>query len=164
MIAKEAGFSEEECSEVYFSALLHDVGKIGVPDTVINKPGKLTDEEFEKMKQHPVLGAQILSSIKQSPYLSIGAHYHHERYDGDGYPDGLVGENIPEYARIISAADSYDAMTSTRSYRNALSKEKVRSEFANEMGKQFDYKYAAIILKLMDSGKLDPLYESQNEE
>ena len=164
MIAKEAGFSEEECSEVYFSALLHDVGKIGVPDTVINKPGKLTDEEFEKMKQHPVLGAQILSSIKQSPYLSICAHYHHERYDGDGYPDGLVGENIPEYARIISAADSYDAMTSTRSYRNALSKEKVRSEFANEMGKQFDYKYAAIILKLMDSGKLDPLYESQNEE
>ena len=75
-----------------------------------------------------------------------------------------MGENIPDYARIISVADSYDAMTSTRSYRNALSKEKVISEFANEMGKQFDYKYAAIILKLMDSGKLDPLYESQNEE
>ncbi|MBR2675480.1 MAG: HD-GYP domain-containing protein [Solobacterium sp.] len=164
MIAKEAGFSDEECSEVFFSALLHDVGKIGVPDTVINKPGKLTDEEFEQMKKHPVLGAQILSSIKQSPYLSIGAHYHHERYDGDGYPDGLAGENIPEYARIITVADSYDAMTSTRSYRNALSKEKVRREFANEMGKQFDYKYSAIILKLMDSGQLDPLYDSRDEK
>ena len=159
MIAEEAGLSEEECGQVYFSALLHDVGKIGVPDTVINKPGKLTDEEFEKMKQHPVLGYQILSSIKQSPYLSIGAHYHHEHYDGSGYPDGLAGENIPEYARIISVADAYDAMTSTRSYRDALSKEKVRTEFANEMGRQFDYKYDAIILKLMDSGKLDALYD-----
>ena len=164
MIAKEAGFPEEKCGEVYFSALLHDVGKIGVPDTVINKPGKLTDEEFEKMKQHPVLGAQILSSIKQSPYLSVGAHYHHERYDGSGYPDGLVGENIPEYARIITVADSYDAMTSTRSYRNALSKEKVKSEFVNEMGKQFDYKYGAILLKLMDSGQLDALYEPHDGE
>ena len=164
MIAKEAGYPEEKCGEVYFSALLHDVGKIGVPDTVINKPGKLTVEEFEKMKQHPVLGAQILSSIKQSPYLSVGAHYHHERYDGNGYPDGLAGENIPEYARIITVADSYDAMTSTRSYRNALSKEKVRNEFVNEMGKQFDYKYGAILLKLMDSGQLDSLYEPYDEE
>lgn len=163
MIAEDAGFSKEECEQIYFSALLHDVGKIGVPDSVINKPGKLTDEEFRQIKQHPVLGYQILSSIKQSPYLSVGAHYHHERYDGKGYPDGLAGEAIPEYARIISVADSYDAMTSTRSYRDALSKEKVRREFANEMGKQFDYKYAAILLKLMDNGRLDPLYEDSSD-
>ena len=156
-IAKEAGLSDEECDKVYFAALLHDVGKIGVPVEVINKPGKLTDEEFEQIKLHPVLGNQILSSIKQSPYLSIGAHYHHERYDGKGYPEGLAGEDIPEIARIISVADAYDAMTSTRSYRSALERQRVRDEIANGLGRQFDYKYAAIMLRLIDNGTADEL-------
>lgn len=156
-IAQEAGFSATECKQVYFAALLHDVGKIGVPDDVINKPGKLTAEEFEQIKLHPVLGYQILSSIRQSPYLSVGAHYHHERYDGKGYPDGLSGEDIPVIARVIAVADAYDAMTSTRSYRNALADQRVRDEIANGMGKQFDYEFAAILLRLIDSGAIDDI-------
>ena len=154
-IAEEAGLTEEECRQVYFAALLHDVGKIGVPDAIINKPGGLTDEEFAQVKQHPVLGNQILSSIKQSPYLSVGAHYHHERYDGKGYPEGLAGTDIPRIARIIAVADAYDAMTSTRSYRDALGRQKVRDEIANGLGKQFDYEYAAIMLRLIDDGTAD---------
>lgn len=154
-IAREAGFSVVECEEVYFAALLHDVGKIGVPDEVINKTGRLTDEEFQQIKLHPVLGYQILSSITHSPYLSIGAHYHHERYDGRGYPDGLAGEDIPVIARIIAVADAYDAMTSTRSYRNALSQQKVRDEIANGLGTQFDYQFAAIMLRLIDTGTVE---------
>ena len=94
--------SHKECREIYFAALLHDVGKIGIPDTIINKEGKLTDEEFAAIKKHPVIGNQILSRITKSPYLSIGAHFHHERYDGRGYPDGLKGDDIPSIARIIA--------------------------------------------------------------
>lgn len=150
LIAKEAGVCDDECEQIYFAALLHDVGKIGVPDEVINKQGKLTREEYAMIMEHPVAGYQILSSIRQSPYLSIGAHYHHERYDGTGYPDGLKGEEIPVIARIIAVADAYDAMTSTRSYREALSKENVRSEIENGMGRQFDPKFAAVLLSLMD--------------
>ena len=151
-IAERAGLPEEECRKIYFSALLHDVGKIGVPDVIINKEGKLTDEEFEHIRQHPVLGYQILSSIRQSPELSVGAHYHHERYDGKGYPDGLKGEEIPETARIIAVADAYDAMTSTRSYRKELSDEKTKEELRKGMGTQFDPKYAQIMLDIMEEG------------
>ena len=105
-IARDAGMSEEDCEKVYFAALLHDVGKIGVSDAIINKDGRLTNEEFTQIKLHPVYGNQILSSIYMSPYLSIGAHYHHERYDGRGYPEGLKAEDIPEIARIIAVADA----------------------------------------------------------
>ena len=111
--------------------------------------GKLTDEEFNEIKMHPVYGNQILSGIKQSPYLCIGAHYHHERYDGKGYPVGLAGEDIPVYARIISVADAYDAMTSMRSYREPMPPEKVREELTRGMGTQFDPAYAKIMLELM---------------
>ncbi len=147
-IAEAAGLSGEECSRIYFAALLHDVGKIGIRYEVINKTGRLTDEEFEQIKTHPVLGYQILSSIRQSPYLSEGAHYHHERYDGKGYPDGLAGEEIPRIARIIAVADAYDAMTSNRSYRNSLPPEKVRGEIVRGMGTQFDPRYAEIMLRI----------------
>ena len=155
LIAEEAGLSDEECEQVYFAALLHDVGKIGVPDSIINKPGRLTDAEFEQIKLHPVLGNHILSSIKQSPYLSVGAHYHHERYDGRGYPEGLEGEAIPKIARIIAVADAYDAMTSTRSYRGALARQRVRDEIEAGVGTQFDSDYAAILLRLIDAGIAD---------
>lgn len=113
-IAQIAGKSEEDCDKTYFAALLHDVGKIGVPIEILSKTERLTDEEFEQIKQHPVVGGNILSSIQQSPWLSIGARYHHERYDGRGYPEKLAGEKIPEIARIIAVADAYDAMTSIR--------------------------------------------------
>lgn len=160
-IAREAGKSDEECEQIYFSALLHDVGKIGVPDAIINKDGKLTNEEFAQIKLHPVYGSQILSSIQQSPYLSIGARYHHERYDGRGYPDGLKGEDIPDIARIISVADAYDAMTSKRSYRDPIPRQKVREELVKGMGTQFDPAYAKVMLRLID---LDSEYTMREPE
>lgn len=152
-IAKKAGMTGRDCDQVYFAALLHDIGKIGIRDDIINKEGKLTDEEFEQVKLHPILGYQILSSIKQSPSLSIGAHYHHERYDGKGYPDGLRGEEIPEIARIIAVADAYDAMSSSRSYRALLPQETIKEELTRGTGKQFDPKYAEIMLRMMENGE-----------
>ncbi|MBR6159301.1 MAG: HD domain-containing protein, partial [Lachnospiraceae bacterium] len=107
-IAEFSGKTPDECDEIYHIALLHDVGKIGIAESIINKKGKLMDEEFEEIKKHPNLGAQILRSINEYPDLYIGAKYHHERYDGRGYPDKLKSEDIPEVARIISVADAYD--------------------------------------------------------
>ena len=150
-IARSAGLTDDECEQVYYSALLHDVGKIGVPDEIINKEGDLTDEEFAQIKLHPVFGNQILCGIKQSPYLCLGAHYHHERYDGKGYPEGLAGENIPRIARIISVADAYDAMTSSRSYREPIPPEKVIQELTRGIGTQFDPEYAGIMLDCLGS-------------
>ena len=150
MIAREAGKPEEYCEDLYFTALLHDVGKIGISDAIINKVGKLTAEEYGVMQEHPAMGSQILTSIEQSPYLSEGANYHHERYDGKGYPKGLKGEEIPEMARIIAVADAYDAMTSKRSYRSPLSQDTVRAELTKERGKQFDPRFADIMLRLID--------------
>ncbi|MBP5292081.1 MAG: HD domain-containing protein, partial [Lachnospiraceae bacterium] len=149
-IAKRAGYSEKGQSEIYMMGLLHDVGKIGVPDAVINKPGKLTDEEFEQIKNHPVMGARILKQIKEMPKLVTGARWHHERYDGRGYPDRLSGEDIPEEARIIAVADAYDAMTSNRSYRSGMPQEKVREQIVNGKGTQFDPRFADIMLHMID--------------
>ena len=160
-IARDAGMSEEDCEKVYFAALLHDVGKIGVSDAIINKDGRLTNEEFAQIKLHPVYGNQILSSIYMSPYLSIGAHYHHERYDGRGYPEGLKAEDIPEIARIIAVADAYDAMTSKRSYRDPIPQDQVREELIKGMGSQFDPQYARIMLRLID---LDIDYRMRERE
>ncbi len=149
-IAKRHGYSEQKLKEIYMMGLLHDVGKIGVPDAVINKPAKLTDEEYEIIKNHPVLGARILGNIKEMPKLSVGARWHHERYDGKGYPDGLSGEDIPEEARIIAVADSYDAMTSHRSYREPLPQGIVREEIENGKGTQFDPHFADIMIGMID--------------
>ena len=150
MIARYAGKSEKECDEYFYAALLHDVGKIGIPDVILNKEGKLTNEEYNYIRQHPVIGKKILSNITQSPYLSIGANFHHERYDGRGYPDGLKGEDIPEVSRVIAVADSYDAMTSKRSYRDPIPQQRVREEIVKGIGTQFDPVYARIMLKLID--------------
>lgn len=155
LIAREARIPETICQQIYFSALLHDVGKIGVPLEIINKVGKLTDEEYEQMKLHPVLGEEILKSIHQAPYLAVGARSHHERYDGKGYPDGLEGEDIPVIARIIAVADAYDAMTSYRSYRSPLSKQTVKDELRRGIGTQFDPTFARIMLRIMDDGYED---------
>ena len=149
-IAQEFGKSEEECDQIYFAALLHDVGKIGVPLEILSKKGRLTDEEFQQIKSHPVVGGQILESIRKSPWLSIGARYHHERYNGKGYPEGLKGEKIPEIARIIAVADAYDAMTSNRSYRSAIPQHIVREELVKGIGTQFDPKFAKIMIHLID--------------
>lgn len=151
MIGKVNGKSEEECREIFLCGLLHDIGKISVSGAIINKPGKLTAEEYEKIKKHPLNGAIILEKMRDIPYLRDGARYHHERYDGKGYPEGLVGENIPEIARIIAVADSYDAMTSYRSYRPVMSQAEVKHEIWKGMGTQFDPLFAKIMISLIDS-------------
>lgn len=153
MIAERAGYSEPEQDEIYMMGLLHDVGKIGVPDQVINKPSKLTDEEFELIKKHPVVGNDILSSIKDRPKLAASARWHHERYGGGGYPNGIAGEIIPEEARIIAVADAYDAMTSRRSYRDVMPQAKVRSEIEKGQGTQFDPRFAKLMLEMIDEDK-----------
>ncbi|MBE5862609.1 MAG: response regulator [Lachnospiraceae bacterium] len=152
-IAKRAGYDSKGQSNIYMMGLLHDVGKIGVPDEVINKPARLTPEEYEIIKKHPVIGSQILENIEEMPELATGARWHHERYDGTGYPDGLVGQNIPEAARIIAVADAYDAMTSYRSYRDVIPQQIVRQEIERCSGTQFDPKFAEIMIKLIDEDK-----------
>lgn len=149
-IARRLGKSEDECRNIYLVALLHDVGKIGIPEQIINKNGKLTDEEFDVIKKHPVIGEQILRKISKNQSLCIGAHYHHERYDGKGYPDGLKGEEIPEIARIVAVADAYDAMTSKRSYRDPLPQDVAKNEILKGMGTQFDPICAGAMLDLID--------------
>ena len=156
-IAEKAGKSREECEKIHLIALLHDVGKIGIPDAIINKEGKLTDEEYAIIKTHPKVGREILSKISASPELAIGASFHHERYDGKGYPFGLKGEEIPEMARIIAIADTYDAMASKRSYRDVLPKEKIKSEIEKGIGTQFDPQFAKIMLELINSGEIHRL-------
>nr|WP_027871546.1 HD domain-containing phosphohydrolase [[Eubacterium] cellulosolvens] len=152
-IAGRCGYGEKEQDNIYMMGLLHDVGKIGVPDSIINKPGRLTDEEFQKIRQHPVIGGRILKNIQKMPELASGAKWHHERFDGRGYPDALAGFDIPEAARIIAVADAYDAMTSNRSYRVMLSQEEVRSEIEKGMGKQFDPRFAKVMLDMIDEDK-----------
>ena len=152
-IAKRFGYDENAQSKVYMMGLLHDVGKIGVPDAVINKTGKLTDEEFEMIKAHPGIGSRILENIREMPELSAGARWHHERYNGRGYPDGLAGKDIPEEARIIAVADAYDAMSSNRSYRNTLPQEVIRGEIEKGRGGQFDPTFADIMLAMIDEDK-----------
>ena len=149
-IAARYGYDESEQNEIYIIGLLHDVGKIGIPDAIINKNAKLSDEEYDVIKKHPVIGTQILETIKEMPNLSNGARWHHERYDGTGYPDGLAGEDIPEVARIIAVADAYDAMTSHRSYRDTLPQNEVRAEIERCSGTQFDPKFADIMISIID--------------
>ena len=160
-IAINAGKTPRECGEIYFAGLLHDVGKIGIPISIINKTGRLTDEEFAEIKKHPVIGSQILSSITQSPYLSIAAKFHHERYDGRGYPYCLKGADIPDIARIIAVADAYDAMTSRRSYRDPIPQQRVREEIVKGIETQFDPVYAKIMLHLID---IDTEYTMKEHE
>ena len=152
-IARRFGYSQKRQDEIYMMGLLHDVGKIGVPDAVINKPAKLTEEEYAQIKTHPVMGDRILKNIRERPKLAIGARWHHERYDGTGYPDGLSGDKIPEEARIIAVADAYDAMTSRRSYRGILPQDIVRNEIKNGKGKQFDPAFADIMLTMIEEDK-----------
>lgn len=149
-IARHAGFSKAVQNDIYMMGLLHDVGKIGVPDAIINKPAKLSDEEYSIIQNHPVMGAKILKNITEFPKLSTGARWHHERYDGKGYPDGIFGEDIPMEARIIAVADAYDAMSSRRSYRDVLPQAQVRAEVEKGKGTQFDPVFAEIMLSMID--------------
>ena len=148
-IARRHGLPKEEQDIIYVMALLHDIGKIGVPAAVINKPGRLMDVEYEFVKQHPVLGAEILKNIKDVPKLAAVVRSHHERFDGNGYPDGLAGEEIPMEARIIAVAESYDAMTHESRYRTPLSQAEARAEIEKCSGSQFDPVFADIMLQMI---------------
>ncbi len=149
-IARLAGMNDRVCDEIYFAALLHDVGKIGIPDSIINKDGRLTEDEYAVVKHHPEIGGSILANITQAPYLLDGARCHHERYDGKGYPEGLAGEQISVAGRIIAVADSYDTMTSRRSYRSPIPQADAREELVKGMGTQFDPLFAKIMVRLID--------------
>lgn len=149
-IARRCGFSSRRVKDVYMMGLLHDVGKIGIPDAIINKPQKLTEDEYDMIKTHTVMGARILKNIYEMPGLVTGARWHHERYDGRGYPDALAGNDIPEEARIISVADAYDAMSSRRSYRDVLPQEAVRRELVKGRGTQFDPVFADVMIAMID--------------
>ncbi len=150
-LASVAGKDEDECNEIYYAALLHDVGRIETPDSILNKSGELTEAERDVVKQQPVIGNQILSGIQEFPHISTGAHYHCERFDGTGYPEGLKGEKIPEIARIISVADMYDELSSRNMIRDPLPQQVVREQLIKESGSGFDPKYAALMVQLIDT-------------
>lgn len=158
-IARRIGKSEQEQEAVYYAGLLHDIGKIGIPGEIINKTSKLTDEEYEKIKTHPVIGSNILKNISEMQDIGVGARWHHERYDGRGYPDHLNGTDIPEVARIIGVADTYDAMTSKRSYRDVMPQEVVRSEIEKGKGSQFDPDFAEVLIGMIDEDKEYRMHE-----
>ncbi|MFG6355202.1 MAG: response regulator [Acetatifactor sp.] len=163
-IARRMGKSEKEQEKIYRAALLHDVGKIRIPDGIINKPGKLTDEEYAFIKLHPVAGYHILKSFSKDQLIATGAKFHHERYDGKGYPNGLVGENSPEHARIIGVADAYDAMASNRSYRSALPQDVIRGELVAGKGTQFDPRIVEIMLAMVDEDKEYRMRQSDDQQ
>ncbi len=147
-LAAAIGLDEHTVERMHIAGIVHDVGKIGVPESVLTKPGRLTDEEFLLIRKHPEIGHRILKDIPQLQDILPGVLYHHERWDGDGYPHGLVGENIPLIARIICLADSFDAMSSTRTYRARLSRDEVLAEISRCAGAQFDAQLAEVFITL----------------
>ncbi|MEQ9460556.1 MAG: HD-GYP domain-containing protein [Phycisphaeraceae bacterium] len=147
-IARKIGLSEHEAERVRIAGLVHDVGKIGVPERVLLKNGRLDDEEFEQIKKHPEIGYRILKDVPPLDDVRDGVLTHHERYDGRGYPQGLTGDSIPLYGRILALADTFDAMSSTRSYRAALDREKVIAEIERCAGSQFDPDMAKAFLRI----------------
>ena len=152
MLAEQLGKTKEEVEEIYRIALLHDIGKIGIPDNILNKPGRLTDEEFAVMKSHSQRGYDILKEISIAPDLSIGAGYHHERQDGRGYPNGLTKDDIPEVAQIIAVADTFDAMYSTRPYRKRMELSDICAEIQRCKGTQLNEKVVDALMELIDEG------------
>ena len=153
-LARRLGWPDAELRELKREALLHDIGKIGVPDRVLNKPGRLTPEEYETVKAHTSVGKTILEGLDGMSAAAEAAAYHHERWDGGGYPEGLQGLQIPKHARVISIADAYDAMRSDRIYRKGLPTDEIRSELVRGSGSQFDPDLLPVFLELLDQGKL----------
>lgn len=151
-IALKMGLPKHEIQNLHFIALLHDIGKIAVPDSIFTKSAKLTTDEYDVIKTHTVIGAEILKDIKLIPGVAEGSLYHHEHYDGTGYPQGLKGDNIPLAARIISIADAYDSMTSDRVYRNKMNTAEIIAEFERCLGTQFDPEIGEIFVSMLKEG------------
>ena len=165
-IAEAYGLDKKQCQDIEWSAQMHDIGKIAIPDAILNKPARLTDDEYSKMKTHTTSGAEILKDFTLLDNVIDGAKYHHERYDGKGYPQGLSGEQIPLFARIIGVADAFDAMTANRVYRQKLDFNYVLGEMERGRGTQFDPVFVDILLKLIREGKIDlnSVYNVPKEE
>ena len=151
LLGKQLSLSEEDLNTLRIGGLFHDIGKIGVPDTVLLKPGKLTDDEYSAIKNHPTIGAHILSTATIFHDILPIVKHHHERYDGKGYPSNLEGEKIPYLARIVAVSDTFDAMTSKRPYRDALPIEIVKEEFKKNIGTQFDPNIANVFLDILEN-------------
>lgn len=163
MIAKKAGFSDKAAEAVYNIGLLHDIGKITVPDEILNKNGRLDDEEYNVIKKHTSNGSEILKEIAIAPELALGAQYHHERIDGRGYPTGKSGNEIPEIAQIIAVADTFDAMYSTRPYRKKMPIEKVTAELIRCKGTQLNAEYVDVLLQLIEEGSITTISTMEKE-
>ena len=151
-LARAMGYSEDEVDQVYQTGLLHDVGKIGIPDLILKKEGKLTREEYGEIKEHTSIGGNILAAIETMDYLAAGAKYHHERYDGTGYPNGLAGDEIPEIGRIIAVADVFDALVSKRHYKEPMDVASAKAELLKGSGTQFDPNIVQVFIKLLEDG------------
>ena len=151
-IARRMGMSDEEQEQIYYMGMLHDIGKIGIPDAILKKPGKLTEEEMQIIRSHPTIGGEILQDFTAIQGISDGARYHHERYDGNGYNEGLKGEEIPLAARIICVADSYDTMSSKRVYKELHEEDYILSELDECDGKQFDPAIVPFMIDMIKDG------------
>lgn len=162
-LARELGLAPPEVRSARFAAVLHDIGKIGVPDAILNKPGKLDEWEWEVMRRHPEIGGRILAGISGFEQVAAAVVAHHERFDGGGYPRGLAGEDIPVEARIIAAVDAYDAMTNDRPYRKAMSHEAAVGELGKGAGKQFDPAVVNALTQLLDEENKSTIEEMSNE-
>lgn len=152
-LAVKMGVDEEGCKNIFYIGLLHDIGKIGVQDAILKKNTKLTYDEFNEIKEHVSMGGDILKNFTAIEGIEGGARYHHEKYDGTGYMEGLSGEAIPLFARIIAVADAFDSMSSKRCYRDALDIEKIIAELKNCSGTQFDPRIVPYMLELIEEGK-----------
>ena len=151
LIGQKLGLPEDQIKLLRIGGLFHDIGKIGIPDSILQKQAKLTDEEYSEIKNHPSIGVHILGSAKLFKDILPIVKHHHERYDGRGYPSGLKGEDIPYLARIAAVADTFDAMTSKRSYRDALDLQFVKDEIKRCEGTQFDPQIAEVFLDILNN-------------
>lgn len=164
MIAERMGYGKQQVEDIYNIGLLHDIGKIAVPDSILGKPSRLTNEEYEVIRHHAENGYKILKEIEIRPDLAIGAGYHHEYYDGSGYPQGLKGDEIPEVAQIITVADTFDAMNSTRAYRKQMSKDNILAEMHRISGKQLNPKIVDVFFELVDEGKFNDVFYDNTDD
>ena len=162
LIGKEVGLSEKDLNTLKIGGLFHDIGKIGVPDSILQKEAKLTDDEYSQIKNHPAIGVHILSTASIFNDIIPIVKHHHEKYDGNGYPSRLKGEEIPYLARIAAVADSFDAMTSKRAYRDSLPLDVVKNEFVRCRGTQFDPQLADVFLNILEN-KFDKIREIQEK-
>jgi HD-GYP domain-containing protein (c-di-GMP phosphodiesterase class II) len=153
-IGKDMGFSAPRLRDLVMAGQMHDVGKIGLPSYILTKPGKLNEDEWARIKEHPGKGEDIVHHIRDLSSLGAIVRHHHERWDGSGYPDALAGENIPLESRIISVADTFDALTSQRPYRPAMTIDEAKAELVRVSGTQLDPQLVEVMIKLMDDGTL----------